>query len=152
MINSEADSSESYMTVTFNRNSEYLQTVTIKIMSYNDSFYLAEVNGEKGILLNKTDIKNLLNTLKACNFKPFCYNEGKRKEERTMLDKTVETLLDEQINKELYSAYLYLDFSVYYAEQGLDGFANWYKIQAQEERDHAMLFCNICRIIMARFI
>ncbi len=57
MINSEADSSESYMTVTFNRNSEYLQTVTIKIMSYNDSFYLAEVNGEKGILLNKTDIK-----------------------------------------------------------------------------------------------
>ena len=35
---------------------------------------------------------------------------------------------------------MYLDFSIYYQEQGLDGFANWYKIQAQEERDHAMLF------------
>ena len=57
-----------------------------------------------------------------------------------MLDKKVTELLNDQINKELYSAYLYLDFSIYYQEQGLDGFANWYKIQAQEERDHAMLF------------
>lgn len=57
-----------------------------------------------------------------------------------MLDKKVSALLNEQINKELYSAYLYLDFSVFYQEQGLDGFANWYMIQAQEERDHAMLF------------
>ncbi|NCE64246.1 ferritin [Pseudoflavonifractor sp. 524-17] len=57
-----------------------------------------------------------------------------------MLDKKVAELLNDQINKEFYSAYLYLDFSVYYDEIGLDGFANWYKIQAQEERDHAMLF------------
>ena len=57
-----------------------------------------------------------------------------------MLDKKVAELLNTQINKEFYSAYLYLDFSVYYEEIGLDGFANWYKIQAQEERDHAMLF------------
>ena len=57
-----------------------------------------------------------------------------------MLDKKVAELLNTQINKEYYSAYLYLDFSVYYEEEGLDGFANWYKIQAQEERDHAMLF------------
>ncbi len=57
-----------------------------------------------------------------------------------MLDKKVANLLNEQINKELYSAYLYLDFSVFYEAQGLDGFANWYMIQAQEERDHAMLF------------
>ena len=57
-----------------------------------------------------------------------------------MLNKEVSRLLNEQINKELYSAYLYLDFSVYYEAQGLDGFANWYMIQAQEERDHAMLF------------
>ena len=49
-------------------------------------------------------------------------------------------LLNQQINKEFYSAYLYLDFSNYFEEVGLDGFANWYKIQAQEERDHAMLF------------
>ena len=52
----------------------------------------------------------------------------------------VSKLLNEQIAKELYSAYLYLDFSIFYEAQGLDGFANWYMIQAQEERDHAMLF------------
>ena len=56
------------------------------------------------------------------------------------MDKKVAELLNEQINKELYSAYLYLDFANYYTEQGLDGFANWYTVQAQEERDHAMLF------------
>ena len=57
-----------------------------------------------------------------------------------MLDANVAELLNEQINKEFYSAYLYLDFSNYFEEEGLDGFANWYKAQAQEERDHAMLF------------
>ena len=56
------------------------------------------------------------------------------------MDAKVSKLLNEQITKELYSAYLYLDFSVFYESEGLDGFANWYMIQAQEERDHAMLF------------
>ena len=56
------------------------------------------------------------------------------------MDKKVHELLNDQINKELYSAYLYLDFSNYFKRVGLDGFANWYMIQAQEERDHAMLF------------
>ena len=56
------------------------------------------------------------------------------------MNEKVRELLNDQINKELYSAYLYLDFANYYAEVGLDGFENWYKIQAQEERDHAMLF------------
>lgn len=56
-----------------------------------------------------------------------------------MLDQKVAQLINAQINKELYSAYLYLDFSVYYEELGLNGFANWYNVQAQEERDHAML-------------
>ena len=56
------------------------------------------------------------------------------------MDKKVSQLINEQINKELYSAYLYLDFANYYASVGLDGFENWYRIQAQEERDHAMLF------------
>ena len=56
------------------------------------------------------------------------------------MDKTVHKLLNQQINKEFYSAYLYLDFSNYFEDAGLDGFANWYKVQAQEERDHAMLF------------
>ena len=55
------------------------------------------------------------------------------------MDKKVSALINDQINKELYSAYLYLDFANYYVEQGLDGFANWYQVQAQEERDHAML-------------
>lgn len=56
------------------------------------------------------------------------------------MDVKVSKLINEQINKELYSAYLYLDFANYYASVGLDGFENWYRIQAQEERDHAMLF------------
>ncbi len=56
------------------------------------------------------------------------------------MDKKVRDLMNDQINKELYSAYLYLDFANYFEARGLDGFANWYKIQAQEERDHAMLF------------
>ena len=57
-----------------------------------------------------------------------------------MLNAKVHTLLNQQINKEFYSAYLYLDFSNYFKARGLDGFANWYMVQAQEERDHAMLF------------
>lgn len=56
------------------------------------------------------------------------------------MDQTVSTLLNEQINKEFYSAYLYLDIANYYDAQGLDGFANWYEIQAKEEMDHALLF------------
>jgi len=56
------------------------------------------------------------------------------------MDKKLAELLNQQVNKEFYSAYLYLDMSNYYADQDLDGFANWYKIQAQEERDHALLF------------
>ena len=57
-----------------------------------------------------------------------------------MLDQKVAKLLNDQITKEFYSAYLYLDFSNFYYDRGLDGFGNWYKVQAQEERDHAMLF------------
>lgn len=55
-----------------------------------------------------------------------------------MNEKVVE-LLNTQINKELYSAYLYLDIANFYSKKGLDGFANWYEIQAKEEQDHAML-------------
>ena len=56
------------------------------------------------------------------------------------MNKKVRELLNAQINKEFYSAYIYLDFARYFGERGLDGFANWYMIQAQEERDHALLF------------
>lgn len=55
------------------------------------------------------------------------------------MDKKVAELLNDQINKELYSAYLYLDMANFYSAKGLDGFANWYEIQAREEQDHAML-------------
>lgn len=55
------------------------------------------------------------------------------------MDKKVSVLINEQINKEFYSAYLYLDFANYFERRGLAGFANWYTVQAQEERDHAML-------------
>ena len=56
------------------------------------------------------------------------------------MNNKVHELLNDQINKEFYSAYIYLDFANYFKARGLDGFANWYLIQAQEERDHAMLF------------
>ena len=56
------------------------------------------------------------------------------------MDKKVIELLNDQINKEFYSAYLYLEISNYFSDLDLDGFASWYYIQAQEERDHAMLF------------
>ena len=56
------------------------------------------------------------------------------------MDKKVIELLNDQINKEFYSAYLYLDIANFFNDMDLDGFANWYNIQAQEERDHAMLF------------
>jgi len=59
-----------------------------------------------------------------------------------MLNKKIAELLNNQVNKEFYSAYLYLDMSNYYKSKGLDGFANWYRIQTQEERDHAMLFID----------
>ena len=56
-----------------------------------------------------------------------------------MLDKNVKELINTQVNKEFYSAYLYLDFANYFYNEGLDGFGHWYDVQAQEERDHAML-------------
>ena len=57
-----------------------------------------------------------------------------------MLNEKIISLMNEQINKEFYSAYLYLDFANYYESKGLEGFASWFKIQAKEEQDHGMLF------------
>ena len=56
------------------------------------------------------------------------------------MNETIAKLLNEQINKEFYSAYLYLDMANYYDSLDLDGYANYYTVQAQEERDHALLF------------
>ncbi len=57
-----------------------------------------------------------------------------------MLNQEVVKLLNEQINKEFYSAYLYMDMANYYADQSLNGFEHWFFVQMQEERDHALLF------------
>lgn len=57
-----------------------------------------------------------------------------------MLKEKMEIALNEQINKELYSSYLYLSMSAYAQTLGLQGVANWMKIQAQEELTHANKF------------
>ncbi len=54
----------------------------------------------------------------------------------------VEKMLNAQINKELFSAYLYQDFANYFALEGLNGFAHWFSKQAQEEMEHAVRFQN----------
>ena len=54
------------------------------------------------------------------------------------MDKKVATLLNDQIQKEFVSAYIYLDMANFYGEKGLDGFAHWFTKQAQEEMEHGM--------------
>lgn len=56
------------------------------------------------------------------------------------MNEKVRDLINNQINKEMYSAYLYLNISNYYAEKGLNGFSSWFKLQANEELEHAMKF------------
>lgn len=57
-----------------------------------------------------------------------------------MLDERMEEALNYQLNRELYSGYLYLAMAAYFDDQDLPGFANWMRIQAQEELSHAMKF------------
>ncbi len=59
-----------------------------------------------------------------------------------MLSKAMEKELNEQINKELYSAYLYMAMAGYAASIGLKGFQNWFSVQAKEEFTHADKFYN----------
>lgn len=54
------------------------------------------------------------------------------------MDKAIQTALNEQINAELHSAYIYLAMSAHFAEQSFDGFAHWMRHQAAEELEHAM--------------
>ena len=70
-----------------------------------------------------------------------------------MLNEKVGNLLNEQINTELYSAYLYLEFANFYIEKGLDGYGSWYHVQAKEEMDHALLMIqylqnNDCKVVL----
>ena len=55
-----------------------------------------------------------------------------------MLSEKMEEALNDQINAELYSAYLYLSMSAYFDATNLKGFANWMRVQNQEETMHAM--------------
>ncbi len=57
-----------------------------------------------------------------------------------MIKKEVEKALNEQINAEFHSAYLYLSMSAYFLSEGLTGYANWMRIQYQEELAHATRF------------
>jgi len=57
-----------------------------------------------------------------------------------MVSKRMTKALNEQINKEIYSAYLYMSMSAYSDYVGLKGFANWFMVQYQEEMEHAMRF------------
>jgi ferritin len=57
-----------------------------------------------------------------------------------MLKEKMEKALNDQINKELYSSYLYLSMCAYAQSKGMPGVANWMKIQAQEELTHANKF------------
>lgn len=50
----------------------------------------------------------------------------------------MEEALNEQINKELYSSYLYLSMAAYSSSIGLPGFAHWFKVQVKEETIHGM--------------
>lgn len=57
-----------------------------------------------------------------------------------MLNQEIIKLINQQINKEFFSAYFYLSIANYYIDENLNGFGNWFNIQAQEEKDHALLF------------
>ena len=62
------------------------------------------------------------------------------------MNEKIAALLNQQINKEFYSAYLYLDMANYYDEMDLNGFSNYFTVQAQEERDHALLFLKYMQV------
>lgn len=55
-----------------------------------------------------------------------------------MINEKLQEAFNDQINKELYSEYLYLAMKMYFQEQNLAGFVNWFDVQVQEERAHAM--------------
>ena len=62
------------------------------------------------------------------------------------MNERIAALLNDQINKEFFSAYLYLDMANYYDAMDLDGYANYFTVQAQEERDHALLFMKYMQL------
>ena len=59
-----------------------------------------------------------------------------------MIDKKLEEAFNDQINKELFSEYLYHAMKIYFQELNLQGFVNWFDVQVQEERAHAVGMIN----------
>ncbi len=59
-----------------------------------------------------------------------------------MLNTKIEIALNNQLNAELYSSYLYLAMAAYFDEKNLSGFAHWMKVQSNEEYSHALKFYN----------
>ncbi len=59
-----------------------------------------------------------------------------------MLSQKIQDALNEQINAELWSAYLYLSMGMFCEDKGLPGVANWFRIQFKEEQAHAEIFMN----------
>ncbi len=59
-----------------------------------------------------------------------------------MISETIEKALNDHINKEFYSAYLYLSMSAYCDGQGLPGFGHWLEMQFREETNHGMKFLH----------
>ncbi|MCH5325886.1 MAG: ferritin, partial [Duncaniella sp.] len=59
-----------------------------------------------------------------------------------MLKPNVQSALNEQVNAELFSSYLYLSMSLHFEAEGLKGISNWFYIQWQEEQAHARIFMN----------
>ena len=59
-----------------------------------------------------------------------------------MISKNMQDAINNQINKEMFSSYLYLSMAAYFEGSNLPGFGNWLRIQAQEENEHAMKLYN----------
>lgn len=55
-----------------------------------------------------------------------------------MIGKTMQDAMNDQINKELFSSYLYLSMAAWFENKNLSGFAKWMRVQESEEREHAM--------------
>lgn len=60
----------------------------------------------------------------------------------TTIGKSMQDAMNEQINKEFFSSYLYLSMAAFFENKNLTGFAHWMRLQADEEREHAMKFYN----------
>jgi ferritin len=60
----------------------------------------------------------------------------------SMIGKAMQDAMNAQINKEFFSSYLYLSMAAYFEDKNLTGFAHWMRLQADEEREHAMKFYN----------